>query len=172
MSVLEDLNQQLVNSVCNAMGPAGVQEETRIGRQTIRFRAKFPSERSAMNKEKILSIYLYAFGLANMFVVSFTIPLLFGDQLLWAPRNVPTEMMMAGIYFVMGLSMILVARNPLPHQAFVDFVALSSIVHAVIMLVYAEHILHLFVDVAFMGVMGVVPLLVYPWGLKKFLRYK
>lgn len=42
---------------------------------------------------------------------------------------------MAGIYFVMRLIMILVARNPLSHKAFVDFVALSSIVHAIIMLI-------------------------------------
>ena len=123
-----------------------------------------------MNKEKVLRVYLYAFGLANVFVVSFTVPLLFGDQLLWTPRNLPTEMMLAGIYFVMGLIMILAARNPLSHKAFIDFVALSSIVHAVIMLIYAEHIFHLLVDVGFMGLLGVVPLLFYPWGLKNFLR--
>lgn len=125
-----------------------------------------------MYKERILRVYLYVFGLANVFVVSFTIPLLFGDQLLWTPRNIPTEMMMAGIYFVMGLIMILAARNPLSHKAFVDFVALSSIVHAVIMLIFAEHILHVLVDVGFMGLMGAVPLLVYPWGLKNLFRYK
>ena len=124
-----------------------------------------------MSKEKVLRVYLYAFGLANVFVVSFTIPLLFGDELLWNPRNVPTEMMMAGIYFAVGVIMILAARSPLSHKAFVDFVVLSSIVHAVIMLAYAEHILHLLVDVGFMGLMGVVPLLVYPWGLRNFLRY-
>lgn len=125
-----------------------------------------------MYKERILRVYLYVFGLANVFVVSFTIPLLFGDQLLWTPRNIPTEMMMAGIYFVMGLIMILAARNPLSHKAFVDFVTLSSIVHAVIMLIFAEHILHVLIDVAFMVALGVVPLLVYPWGLKNLFRYK
>lgn len=38
-----------------------------------------------MNKEEMLSVHLYVIGLANVFVVSFSIPLHFGDQLLWAP---------------------------------------------------------------------------------------
>jgi hypothetical protein len=39
------------------------------------------------------------------------------------------------------------------------------------MAIYAEHVGHLLVDVGFMGLMGVLPLLFHPWGLRNFLRY-
>ena len=72
-------------------------------------------------KTRYLRGYLLIFGLLNIFVISFTIPLLFGDWLLWEPRNQAVEMMMSSIYLAMGIVMMLIARDPLPHKAFIDF---------------------------------------------------
>jgi hypothetical protein len=104
-------------------------------------------------------------------LTAFSVPLFFGDVLLWSPRNIPTELMIGGLYFAVGIVMILVARNPLSHKAFVDFVVISNILHAIVMLVYATNVLQVVLDVGFVGSMGVLPLLFYPWGLKKFLQY-
>ena len=122
-------------------------------------------------KTRLLRIYLVVFGLLNVLVISFTIPLAFGDQLLWHPRNIPDEMMLSALYLSMGIVMLLTARRPEAHKAFVDFVILGNLLHAAVMLVYAEHVLHIAVDVGAVGAMGAAPLFFYPWGLKRFLRY-
>jgi hypothetical protein len=124
-----------------------------------------------MDKGKWLKYYLLVFGLLNIFVISFTVPLLFGDWLLWTPRNIPDEMMISGLYFCMGLVMILAAKKPLSHKSFVDFLVIANICHAVVMIIYARNALHLLVDVPSVGLIGVLPLFFYPWGLKNFLRY-
>ena len=119
-----------------------------------------------MNKEKLLKIDLIFFGVLNIFVIP-VLAYFYGDIILWQPRNIPTEMMMNGIYISMGLIMIIIARNPKNNKAFLDFVILSSIVHALVMLYYTENLFHI-VDVILLGTMGIVPLLLYPWKLKKF----
>jgi hypothetical protein len=122
-------------------------------------------------KERWLGYYLLIFGFLNIFVVSFTVPILFGDRLLWHPRNVPDEMMLSVIYLAMGIVMVAAAWRPLTHKAFVDFLILGSLLHAIVMLACAEHILHIVFDVATVGVMGLLPLFLYPWRLTSFLRY-
>lgn len=56
-------------------------------------------------------------------------------------------------------------------RPFLDFVILGNILHAGVMLAYAEHVLHIVFDVGVIGAMGVAPLFFYPWGLKRLLRY-
>ena len=124
-----------------------------------------------MDSIRLLKLYFWTFGLLNIFVISFTVPVLFGDLLLWQPRNMPVEMMIGVIYFAMGIIMILSASNPLAHKSFLDFVIISNILHVIVMVVYAKNILHLIVDVIPIGLMGVLPLIFYPWGLSRFLRY-
>ena len=124
-----------------------------------------------MDREKLLKYYLYIFGFLNIFIISFTIPVFFGDRLLWHPRNIPTDMMLGSIYFSIGVIMILAARKPLSHHAFVDFVIFANILHAIIMLIYARSILHIVIDAGSIGIMGALPLFFYPWDLKNFLRY-
>ena len=121
-------------------------------------------------KGKWLRYYFLIFGFLNIFVVSFTVPIFFGDQLLWQPRNVPDEMMLSVIYLAMGVVMVAAAKKPLAHKAFVDFLILGNCFHALVMLVYSEHVLHIVFDVASIGAMGLVPILIYPWGLQSFLR--
>ncbi len=57
------------------------------------------------NREKYLSIYLFVFGFASIFLIT-TIPIFWGDFMLWQPRNLPTEIMIARIYFAMGITMV------------------------------------------------------------------
>ena len=98
------------------------------------------------NKDRLLKCFLYVFGFLNVFVVS-TVPFLLGDLVLWHPRNLPDELMIAGIYVTMGIVMIAVAPNPSKHKAFIDFVILANLLHAAIMAATARSILQIVVDV-------------------------
>ncbi|MHA2062116.1 MAG: hypothetical protein ACW963_07500 [Candidatus Sifarchaeia archaeon] len=66
--------------------------------------------------------------------------------------------------------MLTIAKNPLSNKSFVDFVVVANIFHAIVMTVFAQNIFHLG-DAALIVLMGVLPLLFYPWGLEDFLRY-
>ncbi len=77
---------------------------------------------------------------------------------------------MSAIYFSMGIVMVLAARAPTEHRLFVDFLILSNIVHAVIMILFAQNILHIVVDAGLIGIMGILPLCFYPWGLRNLLQ--
>ena len=120
-----------------------------------------------MDKLRMLKYYFWAFGLLNILIISFTVPMLFGDLLLWQPRNIPVEIIIGTIYFAMGIIMILSASNPLAHKSFLDFVILANILHAFVMAIYAKNFLHIVVDSLFIGLMGMLPLFFYPWGTKK-----
>jgi hypothetical protein len=121
-------------------------------------------------KRKIayLKTYLLVFGFLNIFIVS-TVPVIFGDMFLWQPRNLPTEIMMASLYFAMGVVMAFAARNPEKHKAFVDFLIIANGLHAIVMFIAAQNALQILLDVIPIGAMGTLPLLFYPWGLKNFL---
>jgi hypothetical protein len=69
----------------------------------------------------------------------------------------------------MGIVMIANAKNPINNKSFTDFLILANTAHAFVMLVTAQHIRQIILDVLPVGLMGVLPLLVYPWGLKNFL---
>jgi hypothetical protein len=124
-----------------------------------------------MDKVKALRIYLYVFGVSHI-VTAITIPIFFSNLLLWKPRNLPTELMVGSLYLAMGIVMIAIVRDPVPHKAFVDYVVIGNILHALVMIAYAEHLLHIILDAAFIGATGVLPLIFYPWGLGNFLRYR
>ena len=124
-----------------------------------------------MNKLDLLRSYLYIAGIFAIFVIPLG-AVVFGDTILWTPRNIPTEMMMNSIFVAMGIVMILTARNPMVHKAFVDFIILSNIFHAVVMLIFAQNVLHVVVDVVIVGAMGGLPLLFYPWGLNNFFKIR
>jgi len=123
-----------------------------------------------MNRKRLLSIYFRIFGILNIFVISFAVPIFFGNQFLWHPRNPPTEMMMSVIYFAMGIIMILCAKNPLRHKSFLDFMIIANLLHAIVMAIYAENLFHIIIDTLSIGAMGLIPLFFYPWGIKNFLK--
>jgi hypothetical protein len=76
--------------------------------------------KSVIDKVRLLKYYFWFFGLFNVLIVSFTVPILFGDLLLWKPRNIPIEMMISVIYLAMGIIMIFSANNPLAHKSFLQ----------------------------------------------------
>lgn len=120
-------------------------------------------------RERYLSIYLSVFGFASIFLIT-TIPIIWGDLLLWHPRNVPTEIMIASIYLAMGIIMILIAKKPLVHKSFIDFLILANLFHALVMLVFSRNFIQVLFDVIPIGLMGLIPLIIYPWQIVNFLR--
>lgn len=123
-----------------------------------------------MKKTRYLGIFLRIFGISNL-VTAFTIPIFFGDLLLWTPRNLPTELMVGSLYFAMGIVMLIAAHNPIEHRAFLEFAIIGNILHAFIMIAYATKPIQIVVDAGFIGFMGLVLLILYPWGIKNFLRH-
>jgi cadmium resistance protein CadD (predicted permease) len=79
--------------------------------------------------------------------------------------------MVGSIYFALGVIMVLVAKTAENHKALVDFLIIGNFLHCIIMIVYAQTAVHVLIDAGFIGLMGLIPLVLYPWGLKKFLRY-
>lgn len=120
------------------------------------------------NKTKLLRTYLFVFGFLNIFVVSI-VPVILGDVFLWQPRNLPIEIMMSILYFSMGIVMVIAARSPENHKSFIDFLVLGNTLHALVMLITAQSVLQVILDVFPIGAMGLLPLFFYPWGVRNFL---
>ena len=78
---------------------------------------------------------------------------------------------MSSIYLAMGIVMVLIAKDPLPHKAFIDFLVIANLGHAFVMLIFTESAWQLLFDVGVIALMGALPLFFYPWGLRQFLRY-
>ncbi len=123
-----------------------------------------------MNKKKLLTAYCYIFGVGNI-LTSFIIPIFFGDELLWYPRSIATDLMVGSLYMAMGIVMVMIAKSPENHKSFIDFLIVSNNLHAIVMVIFAQKPSHIFIDSGFIGLMGIIPLLLYPWPLRKFLTY-
>src|SRR5262245_19302485 len=69
----------------------------------------------------------------------------------WSPHHSHYEQMMVGLYFTLGIFLLLAAKDPLRHRSLIWFTVWSSAVHGVIMAVQSfsspEHYPHLFADV-------------------------
>jgi formate/nitrite transporter FocA (FNT family) len=105
-------------------------------------------------------------------ITSAAIPIFFGEQFLWQPRNLPTNLMVGSLHFAMGLIMILVAKKPLENKSFIDFVFCAIMLHALVMIIFAQKSIHTFLDSLFIGIMGVIPVLIYPWPLRSLFDYR
>lgn len=79
--------------------------------------------------------------------------------------------MISSVYVAMGIVMICAARNPEGNKAFVDFLIIANTLHAATMTFFAVNIYHLLIDSLFIGLMGILPLILYSWKLTKFSRY-
>ena len=66
--------------------------------------------------------------------------------------------------------MLTAARQPESSKTFLDFVILGNMLHALTMVLFLENFFQLIFDVVTIGAMGLLPLLFYPWKLKKFLK--
>jgi hypothetical protein len=54
----------------------------------------------------------------------------------------------------------------------VDHTILANLLHAPVMVIYARHVLRIFLDATFVGSRGVILLIAYPWGIRQFLGYE
>lgn len=80
-----------------------------------------------------LRISLITFGVVFCSVYGLFQLNLFGGWA-WSPSQPEYQLMIVGIYFVMGLMMIFQAsKEPLAHVLFIRFVIYSSLVHGLIM---------------------------------------
>lgn len=85
----------------------------------------------------MLRIALIAFGVVFCSIYGLFQIDLFGGWA-WAPAQPEYQLMIVGIYLVLGLMMIFQAsKSPLEHVLFIRFVIISSLVHGLIMLYQA-----------------------------------
>ena len=86
---------------------------------------------------KYLSWVLRVFGVISIGGVFLMTEVLDAESWTWEPRQSEYEQMIMGIYAVLGVFLLLAARNPLQHRSLIQFTAWSSLVHGGIMLVQA-----------------------------------
>ena len=88
------------------------------------------------SKLKYLSLALYLFGV--VFVVGiWTMMHLWPAGWGWEPRQPEYEQMILGMYAVLGIYLIMAAKDPLAHRSLISFTIWSSVVHGGIMLAQA-----------------------------------
>ena len=97
--------------------------------------------------------------------------LLFPDAWGWSPAQHEYEGMIIGVYAVLGLFVLNAARDPMSHLSLIWFVAISNLVHGLIMLVQAladpAEADNLVGDVPALIALGVLLIVVTPKQLKK-----
>ena len=112
---------------------------------------------------KYLRIALILVGLTFMFGIY---PLSIVWPSGWSWGQPESLQMILGIYFTLGLFLLLASRNPLAHRSLIWFTVWSSVVHGVIMgaqsLAMSQHVGHLWGDVAALIAVAVVLTLLTP----------
>lgn len=83
---------------------------------------------------KSLQVALIIFGVFCIVGV-YTMMQVWPSGWVWTPSQHEYEQMLMGIYATLGVFLILAAKAPMQHLSLIWFTILSSIVHAVIMLV-------------------------------------
>ena len=88
------------------------------------------------SKLKYLSLALYLFGV--IFIVGiWTMMQLWPTGWSWEPRQPEYEQMIMGMYAVLGIYLVVAAKDPLAHRSLISFTIWSSAVHGGIMLAQA-----------------------------------
>jgi hypothetical protein len=83
-------------------------------------------------KEKYLKLALRVFGV--IFLLVYPISIVWPSGWVWhGGEGVYYFQMIVGIYAVLGVFLILAAKNPIEHQSLISFTVWSSVVHALIM---------------------------------------
>jgi hypothetical protein len=83
-------------------------------------------------KEQYLKLALRVFGL--IFLLVYPISIVWPSGWVWhGGEGVYYFQMIVGIYAVLGVFLILAAKNPIEHRSLISFTVWSSVVHALIM---------------------------------------
>ena len=87
-------------------------------------------------KEKFLKLALRVFGV--IFLLVYPIGLVWPSGWIWhGGEGQYYFQMIVGIYFVLGVYLILAANDPAQHRSLISFTIWSSVVHALIMAIQA-----------------------------------
>lgn len=105
---------------------------------------------SEITRMNYLKIALFVAGL--IFALGFyPLTILWPSGWVWNPGQSEYLQMMIGIYFTLGVFLMIASQNPLAHRSLIWFTVWSSLVHGGIMaiqaLVYPHHFGHLYGDV-------------------------
>ncbi|MBS0273855.1 MAG: hypothetical protein JSR55_05520 [Proteobacteria bacterium] len=87
-----------------------------------------------MNALSLLKIALVVFGVTMLLI--YPLSMVWPSGWAWhmgAPYASDYFMMIVGVYFVLGIFLILAARNPLANKSLIWFTVVSSLVHGAIM---------------------------------------
>jgi hypothetical protein len=87
-----------------------------------------------MNALSLLKIALVVFGVA--FLLIYPLAIIWPSGWAWhegAPYSNDYYMMIVGVYAVLGIFLILAARDPLANRSLIWFAVVSSVVHGAIM---------------------------------------
>lgn len=115
-------------------------------------------------KEQLLRIALVVFGV--IFILVYPISLVWPSGWTWGTGYSHYFPMILGVYAVLGIFLLIAARNPAQHFSLISFTAWSSLVHGAIMAVQAVQDPaergHLLGDVPALIVVFVVLILLMP----------
>jgi hypothetical protein len=87
-----------------------------------------------MNALSLLKIALVVFGIVMLLI--YPLAIVWPSGWAWhegAPSSNDYYMMIVGVYFVLGIFLILAARDPLANRSLIWFTVVSSLVHGAIM---------------------------------------
>jgi len=119
-----------------------------------------------MNRDKALRILLLLFGLV---FVAGVYPLITSVRTGWQANREDAEPMGISLYVMMGIFLLMAARNPLANRGVIIFAAWLNIAHAAVMAVMAIHLPNerqgLLIAAAVFGVIGAVLILLAPTKL-------
>lgn len=83
-------------------------------------------------KEKYLKLALRVFGV--IFLLVYPISMVWPSGWVWhGGEGVYYFQMIVGVYAVLGIFLIVAAKNPIEHRSLISFTVWSSVVHALIM---------------------------------------
>lgn len=114
---------------------------------------------SEINRMRYLKIALFIVGVIFTFAV-YPLTILWPSGWSWNPGQSEYLQMIIGIYFTLGIFLMIASRNPLAHRSLIWFTVWSSLVHGCIMgvqaIVYPQHIGHLLGDVPALLIVALV----------------
>jgi hypothetical protein len=97
-----------------------------------KFKLKGENIMDSVSKEKYLKLALTLFGL--VFLVVYPLGMVWPSGWVWhGGAGEYYLQMICGVYFVLGVFLIMAAKNPSEHKSLISFTVWSSVVHAVIM---------------------------------------
>ena len=113
-----------------------------------------------MNGRRLQALRVSLVALGSVCIALGPLMLVWPTGWRWEPHHAHYEQMMVGIYFTLGVFLLLAARAPLRHLSLIWFTVWSSIVHGSIMAVQAlsgsRHHGHLVADVPALFIAAVV----------------